>query len=119
MSLTPQSPPPGWYPNSQGHTQWWDGQRWGPYAPPSVPQRPLKDAGIAYLLLILLGGFGAHRFYLGQAAVGVIILVLWCGGLLLSFLGVGFFMMAAAGIWLFVDLFLIPGMTREANGQPS
>src|SRR5690606_35359923 len=91
MNIARLPPPTVWYPNPQGHTQWWDGERWGPYAPPAVPQRPTKDAGIAYLLLILLGGFGAHRFYLGQAAVGVIILVLWCGGLLLSFLGVGFF----------------------------
>lgn len=32
-------PPPGWYPDGQGW-RWWDGQRWGPAAPPSSPAGP-------------------------------------------------------------------------------
>jgi len=31
-----------------------------------------KSAGIAYLLLVLLGGLGVHRFYLGQKWQGLI-----------------------------------------------
>ena len=27
-------PPPGWYPGPTGIPQWWDGQGWGPVAPP-------------------------------------------------------------------------------------
>ncbi|PTJ60864.1 NINE protein, partial [Mammaliicoccus sciuri] len=35
-----------------------------------------KKTGIAYILLILLGGFGAHRFYLEKtgSAVGLLLL---------------------------------------------
>ena len=31
-----------------------------------------KDATIGVLLSLFLGGFGAHRFYLGQAGLGVL-----------------------------------------------
>lgn len=24
-----ENPPPGWYPDPQGQTRWWDGQQWG------------------------------------------------------------------------------------------
>ena len=33
----PQSTPPGWYPDPQGVTRWWDGQQWGQAAPAAVP----------------------------------------------------------------------------------
>lgn len=37
---TPHPPPgpvpPGWYPGPVGVLQWWDGQRWGPTAPPAA-----------------------------------------------------------------------------------
>lgn len=35
------NPPPGWYPDSNGVTRWWDGQQWGQPAPP--PQPPPGD----------------------------------------------------------------------------
>ena len=34
--------------------------------------RRRKDRTVAFVLCLFLGGFGAHRFYLGQAGVGVI-----------------------------------------------
>ncbi len=39
-----------------------------------VEQRVTNDAKspvVAYLLLIFLGGFGAHRFYLGQTGTAI------------------------------------------------
>ncbi|WP_265506906.1 TM2 domain-containing protein, partial [Paracoccus rhizosphaerae] len=72
-----------------------------------------KSAVIAYLLLVFLGAFGAHRFYLGKTGTGVAMLLLWIVGLLTLVLGVGLIALAAVGIWAFVDLFLIPGMIRE------
>ncbi|MBN9176119.1 MAG: TM2 domain-containing protein [Microbacterium sp.] len=118
----PSATPPGWYPNQRGVMQWWDGYAWGPLAPTAAPivihTRPMKDTGIAYLLLILLGGFAAHRFYLGYTASAITMLLLWWIGWALSVVMVGFLMIGAVVVWWIVDLFLIPSMTRERNMRP-
>jgi TM2 domain-containing membrane protein YozV len=59
------------------------------------------DPGVAYILWTfgLMGFCGIHRFYSGKITSGLI-----------YFLTFGFF-----GIGQFVDLFLIPGMTKERN----
>ena len=76
-----------------------------------------KSAGIAYLLWFFLGMFGAHRFYLSQTGTGVAILVLTVFSFLLMIVGIGFFTIWIPGIWVFVDLFLIPGMARKYNSE--
>ena len=69
-----------------------------------------KSTGAAYLLWFFLGGFGAHRFYLGQTGTAVAQLLL----LLLGWIpfGIGW---AVLGLWLLVDLFLIPGIISQRN----
>ena len=59
------------------------------------------DPGVAYILWAfgLMGFCGIHRFYSGKIASGLI-----------YFFTLGFF-----GFGQFIDLFLIPGMTRERN----
>lgn len=110
------STPPGWYPSANGAMQWWDGAAWGPLAPPhAVTVRPAKETGIAYLFWILLGGFAAHRFYLGLTGSAIGLVVLWIGGWLLTPVLIGIPMVISGGIWLFVDLFLIPSLVRRAN----
>lgn len=42
----PASPPPGWYPDPQGVTRWWDGTAWGQAAPPA-PQAPFAPTSPA------------------------------------------------------------------------
>jgi TM2 domain-containing membrane protein YozV len=69
-----------------------------------------KSTGAAYLLWLFLGGFGAHRFYLGQTGTAVTQLVLLLLGWIPLFAG-----WVILGIWLFVDLFLIPGIARDEN----
>jgi len=32
----PSAPPPDWYQNQNGELQWWDGEKWGPVAPPAA-----------------------------------------------------------------------------------
>ena len=71
-----------------------------------------KSTGAAYLLWFFLGGFGAHRFYLGRTASGV-------GQLLLLFFGwiplfTGWIVL---GIWWLIDAFLIPDIIRVDNLQ--
>jgi len=69
-----------------------------------------KSVGAAYLLWFFLGGFGAHRFYLTQTGTAVAQLLLLLLGWIPFFIG-----WVVLGVWLFVDLFLIPGIAREEN----
>lgn len=61
------------------------------------------STGVAYLLAIFLGVFGAHRFYLKRtgSAVAMLLLTITVFGLVVT------------SIWALVDLFLIPGMIRD------
>ena len=64
-------------------------------------QKQEVDPGVAYILWAFgfMGFCGIHRFYSGKIASGLI-----------YFCTLGFF-----GVGQFIDLFLIPGMTRERN----
>lgn len=74
-----------------------------------------KSTGVAYLLWFFLGGLGVHRFYLGRTGSGAAILILTLLSLLLSFVGIGFITIWIPVIWVLIDVFLIPGMTRDYN----
>lgn len=75
-----------------------------------------KELGITYVLLIFLGTVGAHRFYLGRTGTGITMLCLTLVGWFTSWwFGLGIPLLLVTGIWWFVDLFLSPGMVREAN----
>lgn len=73
---------------------------------------PPKSIGVAYLLWFFLGMLGAHRFYLGRTGTGITILVLTIASSILSFIGIGFFIFLIPAVWVFIDLFLIPGMAK-------
>lgn len=57
--------------------------------------------GVAYLLLIFFFFLSAHRFYLKRGGSAIL-------QVLLIFVFVGI-------VWLFIDLFTLPGMVREAR----
>ena len=69
-----------------------------------------KSTGVAYLLWFFVGLFGAHRFYLGVTGTAVFQLILGLLGFVTFFVA-----WIPLGIWLFVDLFLIPGIARDKN----
>jgi TM2 domain-containing membrane protein YozV len=69
-----------------------------------------KSTGAAYLLWFFLGGFGAHRFYLGQTGTAIAQLLLLLLGWIPVFIG-----WIVLGLWLLVDLFLIPDIARRKN----
>jgi TM2 domain-containing membrane protein YozV len=90
------------------------------FARPPVTERPYvsrKTMGTAYLLWFFLGGLSAHRFYLGFSTSAIIQLLLTPIGyaMLLSKSPAGLFVVAAGGVWILVDAFLIPGMVTKAN----
>ena len=83
---------------------------------------PQKSIGIAYVLLIVFGGMGLHRFYLERIGSGIVQFILWLA-VIVSLLnsdslipgGDSRVILIAGvplGIWVLVDLFLIPGMAR-------
>jgi TM2 domain-containing membrane protein YozV len=69
QSAPPVSPPP-----AQNYTQ--EPPRQQSYAPPQQTQydRPPKDRIVAGILALLLGGFGIHKFYLGNIGAGLLYL---------------------------------------------
>lgn len=71
-----------------------------------------RSVGLAYLLWFFFGGLGGHRFYLGRTGTAVAQLILTVLGVATAWLGVGFLLLVPVGIWLLVDLFLIPGMAK-------
>lgn len=74
-----------------------------------------KSMAAAYVFWFFLGGFGAHRFYLGRNGSAAILLALTVVGALLAITGVGALVFVAVGIWLLIDAVLIPGMVQEEN----
>jgi TM2 domain-containing membrane protein YozV len=42
---------------------------------PTIPIAPLKSRGTAIALALLLGGLGAHKFYLNRPAFGILYLL--------------------------------------------
>ena len=59
----------------------------------------MKDVGVAYILLILAGFIGAHKFYLGKPIIGI-----------LYFLTAGF-----VGLGCLYDLFTLSSQVAKIN----
>lgn len=77
-----------------------------------------KSVARAYLLWLLLGPFGGHRFYLGYIASAIFMIMLTSLALvvtLVSFAGVILF--APPALWLLVDGFIIPAIVRHQNDE--
>jgi len=72
-----------------------------------------KSTAVAYLLWILFGGFGAHRFYIGRTGSGIAMIALLVIGFGTASVGIGALFIVALGVWLLADLFLIPGMIHH------
>ncbi|HIS29420.1 MAG TPA: NINE protein [Candidatus Avamphibacillus intestinigallinarum] len=76
-----------------------------------------KSTLLSYILLLFLGSLGIHRFYLGKSGTAAAQLILTIIGWMTILFVVGFVPLIIVGIWLFVDLFLVPGMVQSANNQ--
>lgn len=73
-----------------------------------------KNVTSAYLLWVLLGSLGLHRFYCRKSWGWVYILFLALGFLTATF-GIGFVFFLIIGIWWVVDAFLIYKWVERYN----
>lgn len=59
MSEIQRTAPAGWYDSGNGQMRWWDGQNWGPIAPPPpapyVPTIPISGLSVAGFVLACFG----------------------------------------------------------------
>lgn len=76
-----------------------------------------KSMLIAYLLAIFVGTLGLHRFYLGEKNTAIAQLVMTIAGWLTIWIFIGALPLMAVGIWVLVDLFLIPGLVAKQNNK--
>ncbi|RIJ85380.1 hypothetical protein RSP822_16210 [Ralstonia solanacearum] len=78
-----------------------------------------KSTGVAYLWWFLLGFLGAHRFYVSRVGSAIAQAIANVGGtwLVVRDTGntAGWVLGVLGGLWVLVDLFLIPGMVRAYN----
>lgn len=86
-----------------------------------------KSIVLAYVLLIFLGEFSIHRFYLGYTRSAIIRAVAYLVGGIITLIGVfadmsgdtsaplllGWFILGILGLLNFIDLFLIPSLIRK------
>ncbi|MDP9838149.1 TM2 domain-containing membrane protein YozV [Neorhizobium huautlense] len=86
-----------------------------------IYRRASKSMLIAYLLALLGGAgcLGLHRFYLGYKRTALTMLVLTLGAILLPMIGIYSVTLTwwVVTLWVLVDLFLIPKMTRDRNAE--
>ncbi len=73
-----------------------------------------KSVGVAYLLWLVLGGIGLHRFYAGHTLTGVVMLLLQFAGWLTFPVG-GIFLLGIVFIWWLIDAFTLPKMIERRN----
>ncbi|MBN6205213.1 NINE protein [Ralstonia pickettii] len=72
-----------------------------------------KSIALAYVLWFFLGQIGIHRFYTGRIITGILQLLLGVSGWATKWLLLGYIPLGILWLWLFVDIFLIPGMCRN------
>ena len=76
-----------------------------------------RTLAIAYVLALVLGGLGAHRFYLNEKGTATALLLVTLSSVALMVVAVGFFTIWISIVWVLADLFLMPGLARRALGR--
>ncbi|OYD06934.1 TM2 domain-containing protein [Paludifilum halophilum] len=81
-----------------------------------------KSVVLAYVLWFFLGAFGAHRYYAGKIASGLIFLgmtiVCWILATIVTIITfglLGWIFLLPITIWWIVDAFLLHGLIHQAN----
>lgn len=74
-----------------------------------------KSPGAAYLLWLLLGLVGGHRFYAGRWFSGFIMASIFLLSWLLTLIWIGWIGVVFVGFWWLVDGLLVGGWIRDHN----
>ncbi|MGQ0660471.1 TM2 domain-containing protein [Sphingosinicella sp.] len=76
-----------------------------------------KSLGTAYVLWFFLGGFSAHRFYLGTPLTAIAQVALWYVSLMVFMAGNAgaFYPLTLGWLWILGDIFFIPKLRNAAN----
>ena len=76
-----------------------------------------RSLATAYILWFFLGGFSAHRFYLGTPLTGIAQVCLWYISLMFFMAGssAAFYPLVLGGLWIAGDSLLIPRLRDAAN----
>ena len=74
-----------------------------------------KDATIAYLLWIIFGTLGAHRFYLGRFRSAIAQLILTIVGSIFAIILIGYILLIPVFIWWLFDGYLTYQMVSQEN----
>ncbi len=75
-----------------------------------------KSPVVAYLLWFFLGGFGAHRMYMGKIGSGIGMAALTVGSIVLSAIVIGLLGFPILFGWLVVDAFLLNKWLKGEQG---
>lgn len=76
----------------------------------------MRSTVVAYILLLLFGIFGGHKFYLGNIKGGILYIFLFIAGAIGAFLGIGLVLFAVLLVLLLIDFFTLPKQVAKANG---
>ncbi|MFI7481233.1 NINE protein [Kocuria sp. M1R5S2] len=96
------------------------GPRSGPYGAPYAVPRPLvggRSLLLAYVLWLLLGWLGVHKFYLRQPVWGLIYLFLGAIGWSTVGAGIGLLFLIPWALLMFLDVFTMPFRTALVNAS--
>ncbi len=74
-----------------------------------------KSQGVAFVLCLCSGMWGAHRFYLNRPTSAVVILLITIISLPLTLVLIGFVGLLVAWVWVVVDLFLVVKWAKDFN----
>lgn len=114
---------PGWYPDGQGQTRYWDGAAWTTQVAPAspAPPRPVphptlymqprlavlqvspKSPGLAVLGSFFVPGLG--QLINGDAGKGIAFFLFWVLSLFLMIVAIGFLTAPLLWVWSMVDAY--------------
>lgn len=106
-------PPPGQQPYGQ------PGYGVDPVSGQPWSEKSRTTAGLLSLLLPLVGVCGVGRLYAGNIGLGLAQLIGLYVGFVLTFVGIGFFIVPAVWIWSVVDgIVLLTNGGKDGTGRP-
>lgn len=76
---------------------------------------PLKSPILAVVLGFFFGWLGVDRFYQGSFGLGILKIAIFIIGCITTLIAIGFFILWALGIYVFVDLFFVYKAVQRDN----